>query len=98
MKKIYLTLLAGLFFFGGNAFAQDRVSSLNFETRSEVIAQHGMAATSQPLVTQIALDILKKGGTAVDAAIAADAALGLMEPTGACIYQSPGPVSLHKTL
>jgi gamma-glutamyltranspeptidase/glutathione hydrolase len=47
-----------------------------------VIAQHGMACTSQPLATQIALDILKKGGSAVDAAIAANAALGLMEPTG----------------
>ncbi|KAG1386054.1 hypothetical protein G6F59_017049 [Rhizopus arrhizus] len=41
-----------------------------------------MAATSQPLATQIALDVMKKGGSAVDAAIAANAALGLMEPTG----------------
>ncbi|UCH85824.1 MAG: gamma-glutamyltransferase, partial [Candidatus Latescibacterota bacterium] len=62
--------------------AQDRVTGMPFATRSEVIAQHGMAATSQPLATQIALDILKKGGSAVDAAIAANAALGLMEPTG----------------
>jgi len=46
---------------------------------------NGMAATSHPLATQIAIDILKKGGTAVDGAIAANAALGLMEPTGSGI-------------
>ncbi|MGZ6007551.1 MAG: gamma-glutamyltransferase, partial [Rhizomicrobium sp.] len=48
--------------------------------RSPVLAQHGMAATAVPLASQIAIDILKKGGSAVDAAIAANAALGLMEP------------------
>jgi len=65
--------------------AMDRVTGKPFATRSEVIARHGMAATSHPLATQIALDILKQGGTAVDAAIAANAALGLMEPTGSGI-------------
>jgi gamma-glutamyltranspeptidase/glutathione hydrolase len=61
------------------------VTGQEFASRSEVIATQAMAATSQPLATQIALDVMKQGGNAIDAAIAANAALGLMEPTGSGI-------------
>ena len=67
------------------AFGGDRITGRVFATRSEVLARSGMAATSQPLATQVALDILKQGGSAIDAAIAANATLGLMEPTGSGI-------------
>ena len=64
------------------AAAVDRIAGRQFATRSEVYAPRAMAATSQPLATQVALDVMRQGGSAMDAAIAANAALGLMEPTG----------------
>ena len=58
----------------------DRITGKNFATRSEVLARHGMVCTSVPAATQVGIDILKRGGSALDAAIAANATLGLMEP------------------
>jgi gamma-glutamyltranspeptidase/glutathione hydrolase len=62
------------------AMAVDRPAGRTFVTRSPAVGKNGMAATSQPLATQAAIEILKAGGNAIDAAIAANAMLGLTEP------------------
>ncbi|OCW96386.1 gamma-glutamyltransferase [Alishewanella sp. HH-ZS] len=83
MQQTLLTLALGLGITASPLVqAFDRITGKDFASRSEVIATEAMAATSHPLATQIALDIMKQGGNAIDAAIAANAALGLMEPTG----------------
>ena len=82
--KRSLLLCAGLsaLFWSVCVSGFDRVTGALHASRPDVIAEHGMVASSHPLATQVGLEILKNGGNAIDAAIATNAALGLMEPTG----------------
>jgi gamma-glutamyltranspeptidase/glutathione hydrolase len=77
-----LTVLVLSIFVSTATNGADRVTGEVFAMRTPVLATSAMAATSQPLATQVALDVMKNGGNAIDAAIAANALLGLVEPTG----------------
>ena len=77
MKKLFFALVI---FSPFNLFSQDRITGEMFSTRSEVISQNGMVATSHPLASQIGIDILQNGGNAIDAAVGIQATLGLVEP------------------
>jgi len=93
MKKLHRKRLASLLIMAAlsvaatahdfDAVRGDRSSGYLAQTRSEVLGQHGMVATSQPLAAQAGLEILKKGGNAIDAAIATAAVLNVVEPESA---------------
>src|ERR1700743_3146033 len=78
------TIIMAMGFTANAAFGQmsrgDRYTGATWATRSPVLAQHGMVASEQPLASEAAVQILKNGGSAVDAAIAANAMIGLMQP------------------
>ena len=80
IKKLYYFRFCFFFIYVGLTnigLAADRVTGETFALRSPVLAINAMAATSQPLATQVALEIMKGGGNAIDAAIAANALLSL---------------------
>lgn len=82
MRSLPALALAGIVA-GTPGLAADRPEGRPFATRSVTVARHGMVAAAHPLAVQIGVDVLKRGGSAVDAAIAVNAALGLMEPVSA---------------
>lgn len=81
-KTLTVFLLVLLTWCCARTFASDRIVGEKFATRSPVITRHGMVACAHPIAGQIGLDVLRQGGNAMDAAIAVNAALGLMEPSG----------------
>ncbi len=82
-RTAFAALMTGLLVaVATTALAWDRVETDEKLSRSDVLATGAMAATSQPLATQMALEVMRNGGNAIDAAIAANAMLGLTEPTG----------------
>ncbi len=72
-------------FVRNDVHAGDRVTGASFASRTAVYGTSGAAGTAHPLATQIGIEILKRGGSAVDAAVAMNACLGFLEPTSSGI-------------
>src|ERR1700753_2798371 len=68
-------------FVRNDVHAGDRISGASFASRSAAMGCAGAAGTAHPLATLAAIETLKKGGSAADAAVAANACLGFLEPT-----------------
>jgi gamma-glutamyltranspeptidase/glutathione hydrolase len=81
MRRRVACLALGLFMIPVLASADRPAPVAGKASRSVTVAVNGMVATSHPLAAQVGLDVLKKGGNAIDAAVATSAAMGLMEPT-----------------